>query len=71
LGDLTENLSLSWENDFLNIDFWNEKKVEIYRKKIKEKLKNLEDFLRKNSIWYKVFDTKMNVFRELYLFFSK
>jgi hypothetical protein len=30
----------------------------------------LENFLKKNKIWYKAFDTKQDIFKEIYLFFK-
>ncbi|MDR0772419.1 MAG: hypothetical protein LBF15_05340 [Candidatus Peribacteria bacterium] len=71
LDNVDANLSFSSENSFLNIDLRDKKKVEAYKKERQEKLKKLEDYLRENNISYKAFDTKMDVFKELYLFFIK
>ena len=70
---LEENLSLTLvkNNNFINIDLSNTKKIEKYRNLRKEKLNYIWDFMKKNRISYKVFDTWWDTFKDLYLFFNK
>lgn len=66
------NITLTDKNwKFLNINLKNKNKVNEYRELRKTKIENLENFLTKNKISYKVFDTKSDTFRDLYLFFSQ
>ncbi|MDR2640902.1 MAG: hypothetical protein LBC61_06505 [Candidatus Peribacteria bacterium] len=45
-------------------------KVEAFREKRMEDLNKLENFLKKNKISYRRFDTKEDTFKKLYLFFK-
>jgi hypothetical protein len=69
LSNLNMNLSLNNWNNFLNISLNDKKKVEDFRNKRLSKIESLNNFLRKNKILYKVFDTKEDAFKGLYLFF--
>jgi hypothetical protein len=64
------DLSLNNWNNFLNISLNDKQKIEKFRKIRQKNIENLENFLRKNKIFYKNFDTKKDVFKELYLFFK-
>ncbi|MDR1944756.1 MAG: hypothetical protein LBQ59_01355 [Candidatus Peribacteria bacterium] len=71
LENLNVNLSLNNGNNFLNISLNDKEKVENFRKERQILIKNFQNFLKNNRISYKVFDTKENIFKELYLFFNK
>jgi hypothetical protein len=70
LENLDVYLTLSWSNSFLNISLNDKEKIEIYKKERQQKLKKLESFLKKNKVWYKIFDTNGDTFKELFLFFN-
>lgn len=70
LADFGVDLSLNNWNNFLNISLNDKQKIEKFRKIRQKNIENLENFLRKNKIFYKNFDTKKDVFKELYLFFK-
>lgn len=69
-----ENITTSLKdknNRVLNIDLSDKKKVNKYKERRKEKIYNLENFMKKHKISYKSFDTSWDTFKELYLFFSQ
>lgn len=65
------DISLSNWNSFSFISLSNDKKIEEYKKIRKFKISNFENSLKKNKISYLMLDTKKDIFKELYLFFSK
>lgn len=64
------DLSLWYNNDFLNISLNDNQKIEQYKKNRLFKINNFKNYLSKNNIFYKNIDTKNDVFKELYLFFN-
>ncbi|MDR2411060.1 MAG: hypothetical protein LBD88_00120 [Candidatus Peribacteria bacterium] len=71
LSDLDVGLSLNNGNDFLNISLSDKEKVKDFGKNRQNAIKNFQNFLRKNKISYKIFDTKDDAFKSLYLFFKE
>lgn len=71
LMDFNWNISLSWWKNFLNIDLFEKEKIENFRELRKEKLKNLEQKLKKSKIWYIQIDDKKNIYKELVWYFTK
>lgn len=65
------NISLNLWKDFLNIDLWNNKKIEEYKELRHKKIENLENLLKKSRIWYINIDNKKNLYKELVWYFSK
>lgn len=59
-----------WWKTFLNI-FWNRKKIAEFNSLRRKKIKNFENILKKNNIWYIYTDTKTNIFKALLSYFSK
>ncbi len=64
------DLSLWYNNDFLNISLNDNEKIKEYKKNRLSKINNFNNILAKNNISYKNIDTKDDVFKELYLFFN-
>ena len=60
----------NWDN-FLNISLNDFNKIEKYKNIRQEKINLLDNYLKRNKISYKAFDTDSDTFRQLYLFFSK
>lgn len=71
LSNIWIDLSLNNWNDFLNISLKDDKKIEDYKKNRRLAIARFNDMLVKNGVSYKALDTKNEIFRELYLFFSK
>lgn len=65
------NISLWNKNDFINISLDDKKKVIKYRELRNSKISEFKTFLNKFSIDYLLLDTKKDIYKELYLFFSK
>ena len=70
LDDFWNEISLNSWTKFLQISK-NSKKIEEFNNFRKQKIKNFENILRKNNIWYIYLDTEKDVFKELYHYFSK
>ncbi len=70
LNDFWNEISLSSWTKFLEIS-QNSKKIEKFNFLRKQKIKNFENILKKNNIWYIFLDTEKDVFKELYHYFSK
>jgi hypothetical protein len=70
---LDENVSfwVSNQNNFWNIDLWDKKRLEQYKKNREIKLKELENKLKRNKIWYIYIDNRKNIYSELVWYFSK
>jgi hypothetical protein len=47
------------------------RKVEDFRKNRQNMIEKFQNFLKKNKISHKIFDTKEDVYKSLYLFFSR
>lgn len=58
-------------DNFLNIDLWNKNNIKIYKKIVKEKFDYLNNFFRKNNIWYIRLNTDSNYFNDLLWYFYK
>lgn len=71
LSDLWLNLTLNFDNDFLNISLKDKTKVDNYKKTRLDKINRFGELLTKTWIKYKYLDTKMEIFKELLLFFKK
>lgn len=65
------NINTCLWNNFVNLDLWNNKKVEEYRKLRIQKITELENTLKKSKIWYINIDNKKNLYKELVWYFSK
>lgn len=65
------NISLNLKNSFLNINLDDNEKIEKYRKLRQEKLKDLEQTLRKSKIGYINIDNTKNLYKELISYFFK
>ncbi len=65
------NISLWNKNDFINISLDDKKKILKYRELRNSKIIEFKTFLNKFSIDYLLLDTKKDIYKELYLFFSK
>lgn len=70
LNDFWNEISLNSWTKFLEIS-QNSKKIEKFNLLRKQKIKNFENILKKNNIWYIFLDTEKDVFKELYHYFSK
>ena len=70
LNDFWNEISLNSWTKFLEIS-QNSKKIEKFNFLRKQKIKNFENILKKNNIWYIFLDTEKDVFKELYHYFSK
>lgn len=70
LNDFWNEISLNSWTKFLEIG-QNSKKIEKFNFLRKQKIKNFENILKKNNIWYIFLDTEKDVFKELYHYFSK
>lgn len=70
LNDFWNEFSLNSWTKFLEIS-QNSKKIEKFNFLRKQKIKNFENILKKNNIWYIFLDTEKDVFKELYHYFSK
>ena len=70
LNDFWNEISLNSWTKFLEIS-QNSKKIEKFNFLRKQKIKNFENILKKNNIWYIFLDTEKDVFKELYHCFSK
>lgn len=70
LNDFWNEISLSSWTKFLEIS-QNSKKIEKFNFLRKQKIKNFENIVKKNNIWYIFLDTEKDVFKELYHYFSK
>lgn len=71
LTELDANISLKNNNSFLNISLSNKEKIKEYRLLRKDKIEKTKNYLAKNNISFKVFDTKNDIFKELYLLLNK
>lgn len=71
LGEDNVNIWLSAWNNFSNINLGNTKKVEEYKKNRQIKIKELENNLKRNKIWYINIDNRKNIYSELVWYFSK
>ena len=71
LMDFNSNISLKSGSNFMNIDLNNKEKVEKYKKIRKEKLNILKNKLLKDKIWYLIIDTKTDIYKEIFWYFSK
>ncbi len=71
LSHIWLDLSLNNWNSFLNISLNNNSKIEEYKKTRNISINKFNDMLIKNWVYYKNLDTKNDIFRELFLFFSK
>lgn len=71
LSHIWLDLSLNNWNNFLNISLNDNSKIEKYKKIRSLSIDKFNDMLIKNWVYYKNLDTKNDIFRELYLFFSK
>lgn len=71
LEKLDKDMTFKFEKNFLNISLRDKKKMKEYSNLREEKLKNFEYYLKKNNIKNLVLDTKEDVLKKLYLFFSK
>ena len=73
---LLKNLDLWWEvnlsfwEEFLNIDFWDKKKILEYQKLREKKLEFIKNNFEKNHIWYIKIDTESDVSSELIRYFE-
>ncbi|MDD3794051.1 MAG: DUF58 domain-containing protein [Candidatus Gracilibacteria bacterium] len=65
------NLTLNLNNDFLNISLKDKSKIDSYKKIRYDKINRFGELLTKTGIKYKYLDTKMDIFKELLLFFKK
>lgn len=65
------NLTLNLNNDFLNISLKDKSKIDSYKKIRYDKINRFWELLTKTWIKYKYLDTKMDIFKELLLFFKK
>ena len=70
LNDFWNEISLNSWTKFLEIS-QNSKKIEKFNLLRKQKIKNFENILKKNNIWYIFLDTEKDVFKDLYHYFSK
>lgn len=68
-----ENINANlWDSyNFVNISLKDKKKIQKYKDLRSEKIQNFKLFLKKYNIEYILLDTKKDIYRELYLFFSK
>ena len=66
----TPLLSLNLENKFLNIDLWDTKKIEEFKRLIEKKIEKLKFDLEKNNIWYIFLDNKTDILKELIKYFK-
>lgn len=71
LTDLPFELSLNLWKQFLNIDLWNKKKVEEYKKLRKDDITYIKALLNKNKSWYIDIDNKSDISKKLIEYFSK
>lgn len=71
LANIWLDLSLNNWNSFLNISLNDNLKIEKYKKIRSLSIDKFNDMLIKNWVHYKNLDTKNDIFRELFLFFSK
>lgn len=71
LANIWLDLSLNNWNNFLNISLNDKSKIEKYKKNRNLVINKFNDMLVKNWVYYKSLDTKNDIFRELFLFFSK
>ena len=71
LTDLPFELSLNLWKQFLNIDLWNKKKVEEYKKLRKDDITYIKALLNKNKSWYIDIDNKSDIYKKLIEYFSK
>ncbi len=71
MGGLEGGLSINLWKDFLNINLWDNKKQEEFRKLRKNKIKKIKYDLEKNNIWYIFLDNKSDILKELVLYFNK
>ncbi len=71
LYNININANLSNSSDFVNISLNDKKKIEEYKNLRLQKIQKFRLFLKKYNIEYILLDTKKDVYRELYLFFSK
>lgn len=71
LSHIWLDLSLNNWNNFLNISLNDNLKIEKYKKTRNISINKFNDMLIKNWVYYKNLDTKNDIFRELFLFFSK
>ncbi|NVP17257.1 DUF58 domain-containing protein [Candidatus Gracilibacteria bacterium] len=71
LSDSGLNLTLNFDNDFLNISLKDKTKIDNYKKTRLDKINRFGELLTKTGIKYKYLDTKMEIFKELLLFFKK
>lgn len=71
LTDLSFELSLNLWKQFLNIDLWNKKKVEEYKKLRKDDITYIKALLNKNKSWYIDIDNKSDISQKLIEYFSK
>ncbi|MDD3144991.1 MAG: DUF58 domain-containing protein [Candidatus Gracilibacteria bacterium] len=71
LSNIGLDLSLNNGNSFLNISLNDNSKIEKYKKTRNISINKFNDMLIKNGVYYKNLDTKNDIFRELFLFFSK
>jgi hypothetical protein len=63
-------LSINLWKNFLNIDLWDNKKIEEFKNLREEKIKKLKYDLEKNNIWYIFLDNKSDILKELIKYFK-
>jgi hypothetical protein len=71
LFHINTHMTVSFWDDFLNINLNNEQKVEEYKKLRHQKLEDYKHILQKNNIWYLYLDTSSHVYKELQQYFYK
>lgn len=71
LFNVNANINLSNSKSIVNISLNDKSKIKKYREIRYRKIKEFNNFLKKYNIEYLYLDTKKDVFKELYLFFSK
>ena len=70
LENIWNDVVFASDNNFLDLSL-SSKETEKFNILRKEKLENFKNILKKNKIWYIYLDTKKNIFKELFLYFSK
>ena len=70
LENIRNDVVFASDNNFLDLSL-SSKETEKFNILRKEKLENFKNILKKNKIWYIYLDTKKNIFKELFLYFSK